>query len=373
MKSISYLFILLLLCSSSLFCEATTFSSVRIKELARIDGVRDNALVGYGIVVGLASSGDSSRSLATLQSVKNTLESFGLVVSTEDIKSKNAAAVIVTADLPAFAQPGDKLDVHVSSIGDARSLTGGTLYMTPLKGVDNKVYALAQGNLAVGGFKLSANQSVLQRNHPTVGFIPQGGTVEKEINNQFVKDDGSLTLILKQPDFVTADRIVKSINQSTGFNVEAVHAGKIIVTPSQDMSLISAIATIQQTRVVPELASKVVINERTGTLVSGSDVFVGNVVISHGSIELKINTHFNAVQPNGIFVDANDGIRSVVTATSDLSSSQINEAYYQTDSGTNIADLVNSLKKLKLSTRDIISILQALKKSGALHAELVVQ
>ncbi|MGC0118627.1 flagellar basal body P-ring protein FlgI [Pseudoalteromonas piscicida] len=353
--------------------QASTQGAVRIKDLARIDGVRENALVGYGIVVGLAGSGDSSRSLATLQSVKNTLESFGLIISTDDIKSKNAAAVIVTADLPAFAQPGDKLDVHVSSIGDARSLTGGTLYMTPLKGADTRVYALAQGNLAVGGFKFSANQSVLQRNHPTVGFIPQGGTVEREIKNQFVKEDGSLSLILKHPDFVTADRIVKSLKQSTGFDVKAVHAGKVIVTPNEGDSVISAIAEIQQAWVVPEVASKVVINERTGTLVSGSDIHIGSVVISHGAIQLTVDTDFYASQPSGVFIDSSDGIRTVVTPTSKLNTTQETEALYQSKEGTNIAELVSALKKLQLSTRDIISILQALKKSGALHAELVVQ
>ncbi|MCF6436985.1 flagellar basal body P-ring protein FlgI [Pseudoalteromonas sp. MMG022] len=352
---------------------ASTQGAVRVKDLARVEGVRDNALVGYGIVVGLAGSGDSSRSLATLQSVKNTLESFGLILSTDDIKSKNAAAVIVTADLPAFAQPGDKLDVHVSSIGDARSLTGGTLYMTPLKGADNKVYALAQGNLAVGGFKLEANQSMLQRNHPTVGFIPQGGTVEREIKNQFVGEDGSLSLILKQPDFVTADRIVQALSRTTGFDVKAVHAGKVVVTPDEGLSAISAIATIQQAWVVPEVASKVVINERTGTLVSGADIHISGVVISHGSIELKIDTDFYTSQPNGVFIDSNEGIRTVVTPTSELAANQESEALYQNEKGTNIAELVSALKKLKLSTRDIISILQALKKSGALHAELVVQ
>ncbi|CAM4163316.1 flagellar basal body P-ring protein FlgI [Pseudoalteromonas byunsanensis] len=370
------LYSLILTVSMMLFCTDSVASSqgaVRVKDLARVEGVRENALVGYGIVVGLAGSGDSSRSLATLQSVKNTLESFGLILSTDDIRSKNAAAVIVTADLPAFAQPGDKLDVHVSSIGDARSLTGGTLYMTPLKGADNKVYALAQGSLAVGGYKLEANQSMLQSNHPTVGFIPQGGTVEREIKNQFVNDDGTLSLILKQPDFVTADRIVQALSKATGFEVNAVHAGKVVVKPDQGMSVISAIATIQQARVVPEVASKVVINERTGTLVSGADIHIGGVVISHGSIQLTIDTNFYTSQPNGVFVDTNSGIRTVVTPTSELGASEENEALYQSAQGTNIAELVSSLKKLKLSTRDIISILQALKKSGALHAELVVQ
>lgn len=360
-----------------MFYCATVYASgsgaVRVKDLARVDGVRENALVGYGIVVGLAGSGDSSRSLATLQSVKNTLESFGLILSTDDIKSKNAAAVIVTADLPAFAQPGDKLDVHVSSIGDARSLTGGTLYMTPLKGANSKVYALAQGNLAVGGFKFEANQSVLQRNHPTVGFIPQGATVEREIKNQFVNDDGTLSLVLKHPDFVTADRIVKALSKATGFDVTALHAGKIVVTPSEGMSVISAIALIQQAWVVPEVASKVVINERTGTLVSGANIRIGGVVISHGSIELTIDTDFYVSQPNGVLINPSSRIQTTVTPTSEVTVSEDHEALYQNAQGTSIAELISALKKLKLSTRDIISILQALKKSGALHAELVVQ
>ncbi|MBQ4862958.1 flagellar basal body P-ring protein FlgI [Pseudoalteromonas sp. MMG013] len=352
---------------------ASEQGTVRIKDLARIEGVRDNALVGYGVVVGLAGSGDSSRSQATLQSVRNTLENFGLVLSTDDIKSKNAAAVIVTADLPPFAQPGDKIDVHVSSVGDARSLTGGTLYMTPLKGADDDIYALAQGNLAVGGFKFEANQSVLQKNHPTVGFIPQGGIVEKEVPSHFVDDSGSLNLILKNPDFITADRIVSTLKNTGMFDVEAIHAGKISVKPVDGRSPVSVIAQIQQSWVVPAMTSRVVINERTGTLVSGSDIRVAGVVISHAGIELSIETDFFVSQPKGIFVDNSRGIKTAVNPTSRLNTTESNEALYHNDKGTSIAELVRALKKLKLSTRDIISILQALNKSGALHAELVVQ
>ncbi|TMO66624.1 flagellar basal body P-ring protein FlgI [Pseudoalteromonas aurantia] len=356
-----------------LSAHASEQGTVRIKDLARIEGVRDNALVGYGVVVGLAGSGDSPRSQATLQSVRNTLENFGLVLSTDDIKSKNAAAVIVTADLPPFSQPGDKIDVHVSSVGDARSLTGGTLFMTPLKGADDDIYALAQGNLAVGGFKFEANQSVLQKNHPTVGFIPQGGTVEKEVPSQFVDSNGNLNLILKNPDFITADRIVLALKDTGAFDVEAVHAGKVSIKPLGKRSAVSVIAQIQQSWVAPAISSKVVINERTGTLVSGSDIRVAGVVISHAGIELSIETDFFVSQPRGLLVDTSSNIKTVVNPTSRLSSSESNEALYHNDTGTSIAELVRALKKLNLSTRDIISILQALKKSGALHAELLVQ
>ena len=210
--------------------------NVRIGDISRIDGVRDNALIGYGVVVGLAGSGDSQRSKATMQSVRNTLENFGLVLESKDINSRNAAAVLVTAQLPPFSQPGDKIDVSVSSVGDARSLSGGTLFMTPLKGVDEKIYALAQGALSVGGYKFEANQNVIQRNHPTVGYIPRGALVEREVITEFAQN-GTLSLLLNQPDFVTADRVVNAIKQHfTDLSVKAVHAGKITLDVAESSS-----------------------------------------------------------------------------------------------------------------------------------------
>lgn len=347
--------------------------AVRIRDISRIEGVRDNSLIGYGVVVGLAGSGDSQRNSATLQSVRNTLQNFGLVLKAEDIRSNNAAAVIVTAELPPFSQPGDRIDVHVSSIGDARSLSGGTLFMTPLKGADDRIYALAQGAVAVGGYRFESNQNVEQRNHPTSGFIPQGALVEREVATA-ISHDGKLNLILNQPDFITAERMVQALRQYfPQFHIKALHAGRISVQGIADDDIMSIIANIQQIRITPASLARVVVNEKTGTIVSGADVKIDNVVISHGGIKLSIDTQFMVSQPSGLIGRVGDGIQTAVVPQTDITVTQDGEAYYANGGTASIAELVDALKALRLSTRDIISILQALKQSGALHAELVVQ
>lgn len=360
---------------SLLFVSCWSFATnqARIRDISRVDGVRENSLVGYGIVVGLAGSGDSSRNKATLQSIRNTLENFGIAVSNDDIKSNNAAAVIVTADLTAFAQPGDKIDVHVSSMGDARSLSGGTLYLTPLKGVDDKIYALAQGNLTTGGYKFEQNQNITQKNHPTVGFIPQGATVEKEVEQTFVHDN-QIQFVLNQPDFVTAESMVRTIQQSfPQLTVKALHAGKVSVSPVSNDQAMSLIAQVQQLRVTTASIARVVVNERTGTIVAGADVTIGDVVISHAGIRLEIQTRFRTSQPGAFAGVNNDGVRTETVPDTNVRIEGEREAFYASQGGTSIAELVAALKKVNLSTRDIISILQAINQSGALNAELIVQ
>lgn len=353
--------------------QAFASGAVRIRDISRIEGVRDNALIGYGVVVGLAGTGDSTRNGATLQSVRNTLQNFGLVLKPEDIRSNNAAAVIVTAELPPFAQPGDRIDVQVSSIGDARSLSGGTLFMTPLKGADEKVYALAQGALAVGGYRFESNQNVEQRNHTTSGFIPQGALVEREVITA-VSQDGKLNLVLNQPDFITAERMVQALRQQfPRLTIKALHAGRISIQGVDDDNIMSTIANIQQIRITPATLAKVVVNEKTGTIVSGADVRIDNVVISHGGIKLSIDTQFVVSQPQGLIGRMSDGVQTEVVPVTDIKVTEDGEALYTNDGTASIAELVDALKTLRLSTRDIISILQALKQSGALHAELVVQ
>lgn len=348
-------------------------NGIKIKDISRIEGVRDNALVGYGLVVGLAGSGDSQQNKATLQSLRNTLENFGVAISRDEIRGRNVAAVIVSAELPAFSQPGDRIDVHVSSIGDARSLQGGTLFLTPLQGADDNIYALAQGILTVGGFKFESNQSVLQKNHPTVGFIAQGAVVEREISGQFSSQASELNLILSQPDFLTADKIAMTVEGMRDLTVDVVNPGKVKITSARDESIIRTIAKIQHAYIEAPDVSRVVINEKTGTIVAGADIRISDVVISHGSLKLTIETQFNVSQPNNFIGRASSGIETVVVPETTMSVNENNEAVYRQAGGTNITDLVQALQNLKLSTRDIISILQALKQSGALHAELVVQ
>ncbi len=373
MKRFYKLIGLLLLASQSVLAVEST---VKIKDLARFDGVRDNALTGYGLVIGLARTGDSARSKATLQSIKNTLENFDLVVTEKDIASRNVAAVLVTATLPAFAQEGDKIDVQISSIGDAKSLVGGSLILTPLKAVNGEVYALAQGELSVGGYQFEKFDNIVQKNHPTVGRIPSGATVEVSINNQFVQQDGSIHLILDEPDFTTIDRVVTRLNRLyPQLQVEGLHASRIKIAPRSGSNLISLIAKIENTLVAPAKGAKVVVNERTGTIVSGADIMIDNVVITHGSLKLTVNTDFLVSQPTGLFVGEGGlaGVETQVIPNSEIAVEEQDTALYVTNQKVSIADVMDALLQLKLSTRDIISILQALKKSGALHAELIIQ
>lgn len=363
------------LCSVWLLLSQTAAASgVRLKELARIEGMQDNPLVGYGLVVGLSGTGDSPNSRSTIQSLQNTLQSFALNVAPEDIRSRNVAAVIVTASLPPFAQIGDKLEVQVSSIGDARSLQGGTLLMTPLHAANNDIYALAQGALSVGGYQFDFNGNRVQKNHPTVGVVPNGANVEQDIDYQFDIANKGLTLILNKPDFTTAERIIKALTrQYPHAQFQAPHPGKITMKMASPPPLISLMAGIESLQVDPDNIARVVVNERNGTVVAGAQVRVDDVVISHGALKLRIETDFTASQPNGFFRQTPESIASLTVANSDL---QVQEGEVNNTAalpGASIGELVEALKALNLSTRDLISVLQAIKKSGALHAELIIQ
>lgn len=349
-------------------------SQARIKDIARFDGVRENALVGYGIVTGLSGSGDSTRNQSTVQSIQNTLENFGVIVDAQDIKSRNVAAVILTAQLPSFGQEGDKIDVTVSSIGDATSLAGGTLLMSSLKAANNEVYALAQGILSVGGYRFESDNNVIQKNHPTVGRILQGATLEKSINNKFINDEGEVHLILEKPDFTTASRIVKRLQALLpDINVDALHAGRISLKTEKNNFPIHLLADIENVMVNPAEISRVVVSEKTGTIVSGTHVMISDVVISHSALKLSIETDYFASQPQGLIANRSNSIRTEVLSDTEVRVEEPNEATFVSNKQTTIAELVDGLKTLKLTTREIISILQALKRSGALNAELIIQ
>ncbi|MFT4826701.1 MAG: flagellar P-ring protein precursor FlgI [Cryomorphaceae bacterium] len=355
-----------------------SYSAIRLKELARIEGARDNDIVGYGIVVGLAGTGDSTRSKATMQSISNTLAQFGINISAEDVNSRNVASVIVTAKLPAFSQPGDAIDVNVSSLGDARSLVGGTLLMTPLKAVNDRVYALAQGQVSVGGFKFDFNGNVVQKNHPTVGMIPGGASVEQSTLANLVSPEGTINIILNSPDFTTANRVKQALNARLGDNsAAALHAGKIAVTvPPENFDLVEMITLIEGIELTPDQVAKVVINERTGTVVSGGNVRIDDVTISHGEIKVVISTEYNVSQPDfGGFnrIGSAPGVRTVVVPNTTIDVTETVAAAVDLPSGTSISDLVTALRQIKTSTRDVITILQGIKTAGALHAQLIIQ
>jgi flagellar P-ring protein precursor FlgI len=354
---------------------------VRLKELAHIDGVRDNALVGYGLVVGLAGTGDTDRGGATMQSIANALIRFGVRVTPDEITSRNVAAVIVTTTLPPFANAGDKLDVNVASMGDARSLVGGTLMLAPLRGADDKVYALAQGPLSVGGFRYDAFGNVVQKNHPTVGQVPGGATIEATVATSVVSTAGNLYVVLSDPDYTTAGRVADAINSRLPplddggeTRARAVDAGRIVVhlTPSERADLVHVIGRIEDSQISPDQTARVVVNERTGTVVSGGDVRLGAVTVTHGELKVTVSTDYLVSQPI-VIGDAGSSVRTAIVPQADLKVDEGTKAAVSLPAGTSVSDLVFALNKIKVSPRDMISILEAIKRAGSLRAELIIQ
>jgi flagellar P-ring protein precursor FlgI len=346
--------------------------AVRIKDIADIKGVRQNQLVGYGLVVGLKGTGDSDDSLFTIQSLASLLEKMGVTVQTEDIDDvENVAAVMVTADLPPFAGLGSRIDVLVSSIGDAETLQGGTLLFTPLKGADGSVYAVAQGPVSTGGFAVSGNSGdQVQKNFPTVGRVVGGGLVEKEIHSNF-NQKKSLTLALHDPDFTTASRVAQAINRAFYSQLaQTENAGSIRVSVPENYlgNTVQFVTLVESLGVTPDMISKVVVNERTGTVIMGENVRIATIAIAHGNLSIQINESQNVSQP----LPFSRGGQTVVTPESDIVVQEGKNPIFLVESGVSIGELVKALNALGVSPRDLIAIFQALKAAGALQAELEV-
>ncbi len=350
-------------------------AGVRLKEIGRFEGVRDNQLVGYGIVVGLASTGDSSRSKNTVQSIANTLIEFGLTLNSNDIRSRNVASVMVTATLPPFSDQGDKIDVSVSSLGDAKSLAGGTLVMTPLKASNGQIFAIAQGPLSVGGFAYDSFDSKHQKNHPTVATISNGALIERSTKDVILDNNNSLNFIINEPDFSTLDTVITEIERNIpSANVTPVHAGKVnIQLANKDPRLVfNAIAKIERIEIEPDQTARIVINERTGTLVAGGEVKISPVTISHGSLRLTVDTRYDVSQPFFIGRDV-DGVQTRVVPDTKIEVREQPAGAVELNGGGTVADLVEALRGLNVTTRDIIIIIQSIKKAGALKAALIVE
>ncbi len=345
---------------------------VRVKDLGRVEGDREMALTGYGIVVGLSGSGDSSRHKATLQSLANTLSNFGLQVNDKDLNARNVASVMITAEIPPFAEPGDRVDVRVASAGDAKSLSGGTLLLAPLYGPDNVLYALSQGSITVGGYQVESFSNLTKKNHTTVGQIARGATIERS-NVREGGDRGSVNIILNEPDYTTADRLVNEV--SSLFNlqgVEAIHPGKISIPVPKHYRPMVFIAQLENAIVTPDVVARVVVNERTGTIVSGGNVLLGEVSIAHGDLRIEVETTFNTSQPQ-LVARTGDGVQTIVTPETDIVVTEESFEPVLLPAGTSVGQLVQALNGIRVSTRDVISILQSIKAAGALHAELVIQ
>ena len=360
------------------FLSVSNVHADRLKDLTSISGVRDNPLVGYGIVVGLAGSGDGNSGLL-LQSMQAMVSQFGLVTNASGLSGKNAAAVMVTAELPAFTKPGQAIDITVSTLGTAKSLRGGTLLMTPLKGADGETYAIAQGNLVVGGLGVEGGDgSSIIVNIPTVGRIPKGATVEKMVETPFLNSD-ILILNLNQSDFSTASRVSEAINDVFGPEVSVPLDSSSIrvrapIDKSQKVTFMSLLENVQVEPANP--AAKVVVNARTGTIVIGGDVRVTPAVVTHGSLTVRVKEDINTTQEQNILAAGQNAIVAggdiVQTPDSDVGFEAETARAFVFDTGVELSDIVDAVNNVGASAADLVSILDALRQAGALRAEIVV-
>lgn len=350
--------------------------AARVKDLVSIKGVRDNQLIGYGLVVGLKGTGDSKKEF-TGMSMTQMLRQLGVDVKTEQMESKNVAAVIVTATLPPFARAGSRLDVTVSSIGDAKSLTGGTLLMTPLRGGDKNIYLVAQGPLSVGGYAAEGGGASSSKNHPTVGMIPNGGIIEREVTTDFGTRN-AVRLALHSPDFTTSARISKTINQELGgLFARARDSTTIDVLVPYDFEggVVELIAAIERLPIEQDTRARIIINERTGTIVMGSAVRISSVAIAHGNLTLEIKNKDSTkettplVAPKGALPGAVNKITENVKETT-LTVNEPGDKLLSVNESATLGDVVRGLNALGVTPRDLIGILQSLKAQGALQAEL---
>ncbi|CAG2156353.1 Flagellar P-ring protein [Cupriavidus yeoncheonensis] len=343
----------------------------RLKNLATFQGVRDNPLVGYGLVVGLDNTGDQTMQTPfTTQSLTNMLSQLGITLPAgKNMQLKNVAAVMVTATLPAFAQPGSQLDIVVSSMGNAKSLRGGTLLMTPLKGADGQVYAIAQGNMLVGGAGASANGSKVQVNQLAVGRIANGAIVERAVA-AFQPDGGIINLELKGTDFGTAERVVEAINRSMGGGVAAALDGRVVQVraPASPAARVGFLARIESIDVTPaKAAAKVILNARTGSIVMNQAVTVEDCAVAHGNLSVVINTQPVISQPAPF-----SGGQTVVAPVSQIDMKQQGGSLQIVKAGASLAAVVKGLNALGATPADLQTILEAMRAAGALRAELEI-
>jgi flagellar P-ring protein precursor FlgI len=363
--------------------------AARIKDISSIKGVRPNQLFGYGLIVGLNGSGDKGGTSFTIQGLANMLEHLGIHINAEDVKVKNVAAVIVSATYPPFARIGKKIDVTLSSIGDAKSLQGGTLLLTPMKGVDGNVYALAHGPVVIGGYSAGGDAGGgVTKNHPTVGKISGGATIEREIALSIV-DKKELTIILNNPDFNTAARAAQAINSRIGEGIaRPIDSGTLsLVVPEEFQDkVVKLIAQIGDIEVVPDSVAKVIVNEKTGTVVVGENVRIQKIAVAHGNLSIQIKETRQVSQPlpfapsgkgaaatqmNGGTIVAPGG-STVVTPESEVGIAEEDNRLVLIPEGRTIGELVKALNAIGVTPRDLITILQAIKAAGALQGDLQI-
>lgn len=356
-------------------CVAVTPAwAARIKDIAHIQGVRENQLMGYGLVVGLQGTGDMGRAELTVQTVSSMLIREGIRVDKRMLQQMNVAAVMVTAELPPFAAAGQRIDVTVSSMGNARSLQGGTLLMAPLKAADGQVWAVAQGALTLGGWAVDGNfGNTASKNHVTAGRIPEGALVERTMKVKLQGKD-HVMLHLRQPDFTTAVKMAQAINTAIGSSAQVAKAQdatsvRVEIPENMREDVASYIAGIEILEVVPDAIARVIINERTGTVVLGGEVKVRPCAVAHGNLKVNVGTSYNASQPAPILGQG----QTVVTPQVDVNAKEGSGQVKAVPASANIVEVVAALNALGVTPRDLVAILQAMKAAGALDARLEVQ
>jgi flagellar P-ring protein precursor FlgI len=341
---------------------------VRVKDLVDVQGVRENALFGYGLVVGLAGTGDSERVFFTSQSISGMLGRLGIRIDPKEVRVRNVAAVMVTARLPSFARQGTRLDVNVSSIGNARSLSGGVLLVTPLTGPDGLVYALSQGPVQAGGFDVSVGSVQMQKNQPTSGAVPGGASVERTVAPDLEK--GPLILGLRRPDFTTALRVAEAINKSLGGEqARAVDPASVLIERPDVWKgkVVGLLAQIEALEVNPDQRARLIVSERTGTIVAGEGVRIRPVAVAHGGLAISVAQTPYVVQPGPL----SNG-KTIQGKTSQVDVKEMQKAAVALPATTSVEELVKALNLLGVSARDLVAILQAMKAAGAIDADMEV-
>ena len=350
--------------------------AARVKDIAKIYGDRDNMLFGYGLVTGLRRTGDTIRNEATLRSLAKRLQGLGLTLTPEQIRSRNVAAVMVTATIPSSARPGQKFDIIVSSVGDASSLSGGVLQLTPLQAANGESYAIAQGPLVIGGISVEQNFNVSQQNSPNTGRVPHGALIERENERRLqLLNSNQVDFLLHKPDFTTAQRMAKAINTVLKDNGKitddiaiAVDATAVAVKIPDDYKtdVVSLLAIIENVDIQVDVAAKVVVNERTGTVVMGGNVKISPVAVAHGGLSVHVKTTNDVVMPNPMTIaDPQQVANTEVEITEE-------DGKLTMIGGVTVGEMVDALNKLGVKPRELIQILLAIKESGALQAELEV-
>ncbi len=362
------LFAVVVLSGTSLAAPSSA-APVRVKELVDVQGVRDNALFGYGLVVGLAGTGDTQMVTFTAQSIAGMLGRLGIRIDPSSVWVRNTAAVMVTARLPSYARPGTHIDVNVGSMGDARSLAGGVLLVTPLTGPDGKVYAIAQGPVQAGGFDVSSAGSRTQKNQPTSGTVPSGASIERAVLANL--ESKPLMLGLRRPDFTTALRISDAINKSLGGeSAHALDPASIEVKPGAEWKgkIVGLLSRIETLEVDPDQRARIVVSERTGTIVAGEGVRIRPVAVAHGGLSIQVNQTPFASQPNAM----SKGGRTVTGRTANIEAQESSGRAVALPATTTVEDLVKALNMIGVGPRDLVAVLQAMKAAGAIDADLEV-